>query len=176
MYENSNVCACSPLPRPLDWYTKNWVAWEITSGKCLRIIATLGSTVDTRSWFDVQVNSDLEVESCHGMPWELMGNRCKSWRWRIYAWVRVGPVSCVRACFFASSGTLFRVVSWGETSFRSVPERLPALLRAQHHPWGACSKGLRRSLFVFALVPVVSSVPRQIAPTHRQTLAGSTGG
>ena len=54
----------------------------------------------------------------------------------------------------------------GDTGFRAVPERLPALLRAQDFPWGACSKGLRRSLFVFILVSALSFVPCHFALTH----------
>ena len=43
-------------------------------------------------------------------------------------------------------------------SYEFLPERVMTLLRAQDCPWSACSKLLRRSLFVFALVSVVSLV------------------
>ena len=59
------------------------------------------------------------------MPWEMdgpeqevvaqlaaaIGIRCKSWRWRTHAWVRVGPLSCERACFSPRQEALVRGVS-----------------------------------------------------------------
>ena len=43
-----------------------------------------------------------------------VGSRCESWRWRTYAWVRIGPRSCVRACF-TTSQEAFSVLSHEET-------------------------------------------------------------
>ena len=81
------------------------------------------------------------------------------WRWRTYASVRFGLLSCERACFSLRQ----------EASFVLSHEEAPVIAPCQKatspedNPWSACSEVLRRSLFVFALVPVVSLMPCQFA-------------
>ena len=89
---------------------------------------------------------DVSVEG----PLSGRRQRCESWRWRTYAWVRVGPLSCERARFFFSPRQ--------EAFFVLSHEETPVFAPCPNVYW---------SLLVFPLVPVVSLVPCQSAVTHR---------
>ena len=89
-----------------------------------------------------------------------VGNRFQSWRWRAYAWSRIGLASCERVCFFASSEGFFSCCLMRRHQFFATSPNVYRPLSAPRIIQGAPAlRGCVGGCLVFSHVPVVRLAP-----------------